>query len=215
MRGREKEREERERLKARYRELLQKWKPYLEGVELRRLSTAHALFFLENSLLEPEQTLRAIEVDDMNPMVRNPIGTLFSFLPMRSKLRDLWLLKLEPVKEFSPSPRQSPYPEIWSGFEWQSRWQKKWELAQKVLNEHGIEYTPPRDPESEEEAVEILRECELQIAKALFSRLSEEERQEIEERYAGYRENEELYEALIMKTVFERLQIPRLNFFTD
>ncbi|MDQ7082241.1 MAG: replication initiation protein [Aquificota bacterium] len=53
--------EERERLRKRYEELLQKWEPYLEKLSLRRLSKAHAVFFLENSLLEPEQTLEAMK----------------------------------------------------------------------------------------------------------------------------------------------------------
>ncbi|MDQ7082239.1 MAG: hypothetical protein Q9N34_04125 [Aquificota bacterium] len=43
---------------------------YLEKLSLRRLSKAHAVFFPLKTLLEPEQTLRAIEGDDLNPMIK-------------------------------------------------------------------------------------------------------------------------------------------------
>ena len=202
--------EERERLKKRYEELLKKWEPYLEELSLRRLSKAHAIFFLENSLLEPEQTLKAIEGDDLNPMIKNPIGTLFNSLPLRSKLRDFWLLKLEPVKEAPTSLG------IWEGFkDWESRWEKKWNLARKVLTEHGIDFTLPKVPESEEEAGEILSEVERAIAKALWERLSKEEKKEIQEAFRDYRDNEELFKALVKAEVFRRFGIPSLGFYTD
>ena len=202
--------EERERLKKRYEELLKKWEPYLEGLNLRRLSKAHAVFFLENSLLEPEQTLGAIQADDLNPLIRNPIGTLFKSLPLRPKLRDLWLLKLEPVRE---APKSSG---VWEGFEdWEARWEKKWNLARKVLTEHGIDYTLSKVPESEEEAVEILSEVERAIAKALWERLSKEEKKEIQEAFRDYEDNEELFKALVKAEVLRRFGIPNLGFFAD
>jgi len=202
--------EEKQRLRKRYEELLQKWEPYLERLKLRRLSKAHAVFFLENSLLDPEQTLEAIRADDLNPLVRNPVGTLFSSLPLRSKLRDFWLLKMEPLKEAKVSTG------YWEGFEdWEGRWERKWNLARKVLSEHGIDYTLPKVPASEEEAVEILSEVERAIAKALWDRLSKEERKEILEAFEEYRDNEELFEALVKAEVFERFKIPRLGLFVD
>ena len=202
--------EEKQRLRKRYEELLRKWEPYLEKLSLTRLSKAHAVFFLENSLLEPEQTLRAIEGDDLNPMIKNPVGTLFSSLPLRSKLRDFWLLKLEPVKE---APASSG---MWSGFEdWEARWERKWNLARRVLSEQGIDYTLPKVPTSEEEAIEILSEVERVIAKTLWDRLSKEERKEISEMFKDYRDKEELFKTLVMTEVFRRLNIPNLSFFKD
>ncbi|MDQ7082242.1 MAG: hypothetical protein Q9N34_04140 [Aquificota bacterium] len=64
-------------------------------------------------------------------------------------------MKLEPVKE---APTSSG---IWEGFEdWEGRWERKWNLARRVLSEHGIDYTLPKVPTSEEEAIEILSEVE-------------------------------------------------------
>jgi len=202
--------EEKDRLRKRYEELLQKWEPYLERLELRRLSKAHVVFFLENSLLDPEQTLEAIKADDLNPLVRNPVGTLFSSLPLRSKLKDFWLLKLEPVREASTSSG------IWEGFEdWEGRWERKWNLARRVLSEHGIDYTLPKVPANEEEAVEILSDVERVIAKALWDRLSKEEKKEVYEAFRGYRDNEELFKALVKAEVFRKFGVPSLSFFVD
>jgi len=202
--------EEKQRLKKRYEELFKKWEPYLEELNLRRLSKAHVIFFLENSLLDPEQTLGAIRADDVNPLIRNPIGTLFSSLPLRSELRDFWLLKLKPVKEV---PKSSG---VWEGFEdWEGRWERKWNLARKVLAEHGIDFTLTKIPANEEEAVEILLEVERAIAKALWDRLSKEERKEICEAFREYRENEELFKVLVRSEIFRKFGIPSLGFFTD
>jgi len=202
--------EEKEGLKKRYEDLLKKWEPYLKELNLRRLSKAHAVFFLENSLLEPEQTLKAIEGDDLNPMIKNPIGTLFNSLPLRSKLKDFWLLKLELVKE---APTNLG---IWEGFkDWESRWEKKWNLARKVLTEHGIDFTLPKVPTNEEEAAEILSEVEKVVAKALWDRLPKEERKEIHETFKAYQDNEELFKVLVEAEVLRRFGIPSLGFYTD
>jgi len=176
--------EEKQRLKKRYEELFKK--------------------------LDPEQTLGAIRADDVNPLIRNPIGTLFSSLPLRSELRDFWLLKLKPVKEV---PKSSG---VWEGFEdWEGRWERKWNLARKVLAEHGIDFTLTKIPANEEEAVEILLEVERAIAKALWDRLSKEERKEICEAFREYRENEELFKVLVRSEIFRKFGIPSLGFFTD
>jgi len=198
--------EEKERLKKRYEELFRKWKPYLDRVNLSRLTPAQAIFFLENSLLDPEQTIKAIEADDQNPLVENPVGVLFKTLPLRSKLSDFWLLKMgdekgEERKEWLVG--------------WEERWEKKWSLARKILSEYGIDYTLPKVPTNEEEAIKVLRDVERVIAKALWDRLSRDERKEIAKRFEKYRDNEELFKELIKQALFRKFGIPSLGFFVD
>ena len=74
--------------------LKEKWKPLLEGQTFKRLSIPQVLFFLENSALSPEETLAIIKKDDENPKILNPIGTLYTSLPLKS-VNYRWLLKYE------------------------------------------------------------------------------------------------------------------------
>ncbi len=81
-----------------YKRLLNKWEDALKNLELKRISDAQAVFFLENSALPVEKTIEAIAKDDGNPKVRDPIACLFSTLPLKSK-RYKWLLKMENPQE--------------------------------------------------------------------------------------------------------------------
>jgi plasmid replication initiation protein len=202
----EKVEKEKDRLRQRYEELYEKWKPYLEKLNLNRLSRAHAIFFLENSLLEPEQTAKAIEIDDANPMVRNPIATLYSSLPLKSPPSDLWLLKVEPLGKAEPS---------WK-FDWQSAWEKKWSIARRVLSEYGIDYTLPKVPQNEEEAVEILSEVEKVLAKAFWAQLPEEEKDAILRPYEDIRKKDmELFKAILRTVILRRFGIPDLSLYSE
>ncbi|MDQ7082243.1 MAG: hypothetical protein Q9N34_04145 [Aquificota bacterium] len=49
----------------------------------------------------------------------------------------------------------------------------------------------------------------------MWDRLSKEERKEILEAFEEYRDNEELFKALVKAEVFRKFGVPSLGFFAD
>jgi len=147
-----------------YGKLVEKWQNQLNGVEFERLSKAQAIFFLENSALPPEQTLDAVLRDDRNPNIKNPVGTLYSTLPMKGDCYR-WLLKMVDP----PSVEDE---------EWYQRYITRIEVIKEFFNRLGIDFED-RHVNTEEEAQEHLRELERKAFKNLWEKLDPEKRKEL------------------------------------
>jgi DNA-binding MarR family transcriptional regulator len=141
-----------------YRKLLEKWRDVLEGLELKRLSKAQVIFFLENSALPAEQTLETVLRDDRDPKVRNPVGTLCSTLPLKSN-KYRWLLKMvEP-----PSVEDEP-------------WYKRYKEKLSMIREY-FKIPAETRAETEEEANKHLKRLESVVLERIWKELSAEERE--------------------------------------
>ena len=170
--------------------LKQKWKHLLEGQSFKRLTIPQVLFFLENSALSPEETLAIIKKDDENPKIENPVGTLYTGLPLKS-LNYRWLLKYEEKRESSDSP------------EWKKRFFGKIELLRQV----GVKINRIPEPKTEEEAESILQKIRLKLYQKLWEKMSEEEKREVKEQVKEV-EDEELQKELLISGILKRRGIP-------
>lgn len=150
-----------------YSELAKKWQDLLDGVEFERLSRAQAIFFLENSALSPEQTLEAILRDDRNPNIKNPVGTLYSTLPMKGD-RYRWLLKMVDPPSIEDE-------------EWYQRYITRIEVIKEFFNRLGIDFKD-REVNTEEEAQEHLIELERKAFENLWGKLDPERRKELKDK---------------------------------
>jgi len=205
---------EREELKKIYKYLCLKWESYLQKLSLKRLTIAQAIFFLENSLLDPDQTIKAIEADDLNPIIKNPIGTLFTTLPLRSKLTYLWLLRYYEEDTGYEDKRRDTISDLDNN--WKKRWDEKWKIASEILKQNEIKYILSKLPESEEEAVELLSEVENKIAKILWKRLGKREKEDIVKPFKSWKnKDEEMFKVLVKAELFRRFNIPNLNLYVD
>lgn len=144
-----------------YDELRAKWDKYLRDIELERLTLAQAIFFLENSALPPKQTLEAILRDDRNPNIKNPVGTLYSTLPLKDdKYR--WLLKWKTIEDE----------------EWYRFYKVKSDEIKQICKNLGVSWEE-RVPSSIEEARDALKSAEMSITKTVWNRISEEEKKRL------------------------------------
>ena len=173
--------------------LKEKWKGLLEGQTFKRLSIPQVLFFLENSALSPEETLAIIKKDDENPRIENPIGTLYTSLPLKS-LNYRWLLKYE---EKVGESEHSDIPE------WKERFRRKIELLKRM----GIRINRLPEPKTEEEAESILQKIRLKLYQKLWEKMREEERKRAEEQVRGVGD-EELRKELLISGILRQRGIP-------
>ena len=184
-----------------YNKLLEKWQDVLEGVELERLSIAQVIFFLENSALPPEQTLEAILRDDRNPNIRNPVGTLYSTLPMKDD-RYRWLLKMVDP----PSVEDE---------EWYQRYVTRIEVIKEFFNRVGIDFED-RHVSTEEEAQEHLSELERKAFKNLWGKLDPERRKELKDKaikiLGKNAENDAMVVSVLMSMISKEFGLSRNAF---
>jgi len=157
--GDEKKDTEEKSLEKIYSELIEKWKGIIGNTKFKRLSIPQVIFFLENSALPPEKALEMIRKDDENPKVKNPVGTLYTTLPMKGN-KHRWLLKYtEPCG-------------------WYVRYVEKIKSIREFFKRHGIEFIE-RNVKTEEEAEKHLRELEYIASKYLWNKLDSSGREEI------------------------------------
>ncbi len=170
-----------------YNKLLEKWQDVLEGVELERLSVAQVIFFLENSALPPEQTLEAILRDDRNPNIKNPVGTLYSTLPMKDD-RYRWLLKMVDPPSIEDEA-------------WYQRYISKLEAIKEFFDRLGIVFND-RKVKTEEEALEHLKELERIAFKELWNKLDSERRKELKEKVRKILGERDMKDKSVVRSVF-------------
>ncbi len=173
-----------------FKALKKKWGKYLNDLETERLTLGQVLFFLENSALPAEQTLEAILKDDRNPSVKNPVGTLYSTLPLKSdKYR--WLLKWRTVEDE----------------EWYKLYTLKADEIKAVADNLGINWEPV-EPSSIDEAQKVLRDAERKIAKAIYNSLNKGERKELkdtlEKMYEGREATKKEKQSMLKLLLLER-----------
>ncbi len=169
-----------------YKKLRAKWDKYLKDIELKRLTLAQAIFFLENSALPPEQTLEAILRDDRNPNIKNPVGTLYSTLPMKDD-RYRWLLKMVDPPSIEDEA-------------WYQRYISKLEAIKEFFDRLGIVFND-RKVKTEEEALEHLKELERIAFKELWNKLDGERRKELKEKVRKIFEKKDMKDKLMVRSV--------------
>ena len=145
-----------------YKGLRAKWDKHLKDIELERLTIAQAIFFLENSALSPEQTLEAILRDDRNPNIKNPVGTLYSTLPLKGE-NYRWLLKFRTVEDE----------------EWFKLYIHKVDEIKEVCRKISLKWMPEQIPSDVKEAKSILQHAKKRVVKAIWSAMSDDEKKHI------------------------------------
>lgn len=157
--------------------------------------------------------------------------------------RDRWFLKfleeegypLEVVKEgikkfflFHPPNRASKLPLFMSfgqiqklkrfyikktsqGLDWKERFLKKLRLAEEILG-RKIQVKMPEDMQSAEE---ILQSLSSEIAKKLWDELSREQKASLMKKFASFKQDQELFKAMIKRELFKEKGIKSLSLFVD
>jgi len=179
-----------------FRKLKKKWQKFLYRHTFKRLTEGQVIFFLENSALKPEETLAIIKKDDENPKIENPVGTLYTSLPLKSE-NYRWLLKYEEeVTENNETTADKKESE-----DWKRKFRQKLELLESV----GVKLSKIPEPKTEEEAEKTLKDIKKKLYEKILKKLSENELEEIEAILESEKKNNpEFYEELKMGLVLER-----------
>ncbi len=157
--------------------------------------------------------------------------------------RDRWFLKfleeegypLEVVKEgirkfflFHPPERASKLPLFMSfgqiqklrklyikkpseGTDWKEKFLRKLRLAEEILA-RKIEVKMPKDIQSAEE---LLHSLSSEIAKKLWDELGKEQKASLLKKFAIFKQDQELFKAMIKRELFKEKGIKSLSLFVD
>ncbi len=168
----------------------------MKDIEFERLTIAQAIFFLENSALTPEQTLQAIVRDDRNPSIKNPVGTLYSTLPMKGD-RYRWLLKWKAIEDE----------------EWFKLYRAKAKDIMKVCSRLSIKWNPP-EILSIEEARKELNCVKKRILEVIKSELPESEIKSVSELAKKISQgSREMKEQILENLILDKYGIPAALFY--
>ncbi len=139
-------------------------------LRLKRIPLHKVVFFLLNSPLSEEETLRAIENADANPEIRNPVGFLVVYLRVSRESSTRWEWLTSP-DEAVPGELLSFYEECLEEKEKMEEEELRRELAEEIRSfakTYGLEL-PELDGLSSDELEELKKKLIVRAGKKLLT----------------------------------------------
>lgn len=107
--------------------------------------------------------------------------------------------------------RQLYTKDLKAGSSWKEKFRKKLSLAEELLGQK----LHIQEPESMQEAEQVLQSLESELAKRLWEALSREEKKKLVAKFAVFKDREDLLKAMIKQELFKRKGIRSLSLFVD